>query len=330
MRRAVLLALFAATPAAAQDHAMHGMAMPGMAMPAPKPAVRTPTKPKHKGLESVQTAPGPAMEAMPGMDHAMPAIPAGPTGTDLPAGAAPAPPPPADHYADRAYPPAAMAHARHVMMAENGARSFGQVILNIAEYQVRNGRDGYRWDGEAWFGGDRNRLTVKSEGEGDRGGKLGAAEVQALYSRAIGPYFDLQAGVRHDLRPDPQRTYATIGVEGLAPYMFEVEAALFLSDKGDLLARVEGYYDQQVTQRLILQLRIELNLAAQDVPETGVGSGLSSAELGLRLRYEIAREFAPYVGLSYEARLGDTADYARARGEGARSTSLVLGVRAWF
>lgn len=276
--------------------------------------------------------------AMPGME--MPADPAGhdmsgmsstaQTGTNLPAGNAPAPPPPMDHYADRQFPAGAMQRSRSLMMRESGSQSFTQVMFNLAEYQARKGRDGYRWDGEAWFGGDINRLTLKSEGEGAFREGVESAEIQALYSRAIGPYFNLQAGMRHDFEPGRPTTYATVGFEGLAPYWFEVEGALFLSDKGDLLGRLEGYYDQRITQRLVLQPRVELNLAAQDVPATRTGAGLSSAELGLRLRYEISRQFAPYVGVSYEAKTGQTARYARADGEDPTRTSLVAGVRFWF
>src|SRR5690606_20487158 len=137
-----------------------------------------------------------------------------------------------------------------------------------------------------------------SEGEGENGG-LEHAEVQALYSRAVGPYFDLQAGVRQDLEPRPRRTYATIGIEGLAPYWFEVEGALFLSDRGGLSARLGASYDLRLTQRLILEPRVEASLAASDDAAVGVGRGLSDAEAGLRLRYEVRREFAPYVGVSH-------------------------------
>ena len=123
------------------------------------------------------------------------------------------------------------------------------------------------------------------------------AEAQALYSHAIDPYFNLQAGLRYDFRPNPSRVYATVGVEGLAPSFFELEGALFLSNKGELMARAEGYYDQRITQRLILQPRAELNFAAQSSSDIGVGSGLSDAEVGVRLRYDIRREFAPYIGV---------------------------------
>ena len=126
------------------------------------------------------------------------------------------------------------------MMFEQGGQPFYQVMFNLAEYQARQGRDGYRWDGEAWFGGDINRLWLKSEGEGAFREGVESAEVQALYSRAVGPYFNLQAGVRHDFQPSPNRTYATVGFEGLSPYMFEVEGALFLSTKGDLARSPRG------------------------------------------------------------------------------------------
>ncbi len=254
----------------------------------------------------------------------------GTAGTALPAGNAPAPAAPEPSYADRIYGSAAMSGARDALRREHGGGRFSQIIFNLAEYQVRDGRDGFRWDGEGWFGGDIHRLVIKSEGAGAFGERVEDAELQLLYSRAIGPYFNLQAGIRHDLAPDPSRSYATIGFEGLAPYWFELGGALFLSDRGDVLARIEGYYDQRITQRLILQPRAELNLAAQDVRENGIGSGLSDIELGLRLRYEIEREFAPYLGVSWDRKVGNTARYARAAGENPSAASFVVGIRSWF
>ena len=347
-------ALLAIEPALAQDHSQHQ----GMSMPAAKKPVRKPARRPAAGPVRQQAAPAESMEhrdhaampvlgaapqsqpAMPGMDmqdhgqhgsapqgaHAGTEM----TGTALPAGDAPAPPPPTDHYADRQFPGEEMKRAREQMMREQGARTLHQIMFNLAEYQARQGRDGYRWDGEAFVGGDIDRLWLKSEGEGTFRGGIESAEVQALYSHAIGPYFNLQAGVRQDFGRGPDRTYATVGFEGLAPYMFEVEGALFLSDKGDLFGRLEAYYDQRITQRLILQPRVELNLSAQDVPENRLGSGLIDAELGLRLRYEITRRFAPYVGVSYDARTGRTADLARADGEDPTTSSFVAGVRLWF
>ncbi len=255
---------------------------------------------------------------------------AAPTGTDQPAGTAPPPAPPTTLAAARFYDPATMAKANRMMRDEHGGMRFSQILFNLAEVQVRSGRDGYRWDGAGWFGGDIDRLVVKTEGEGGFGDRVEAAEVQALYSRALDPYWNLQAGVRQDLGAGARRTYAALGVEGLAPYWFDVEGTLFLSDKGDVLARAEAWYDQRITQRAILQPRVELNLAAQDMPGSRIGAGLSTAELGVRLRYEIRREFAPYVGLSWERRYGATARYARSDGDSTGGVSLALGVRAWF
>ncbi|MDI1365519.1 MAG: copper resistance protein B, partial [bacterium] len=250
----------------------------------------------------------------------------------------PPPPAPTDHAADKVFDPAGMAKARAQLRKEHGGGVTSLVMANLAEWAPRSGKDSYRWEGEAWFGGDINRLTLKSEGEGVSGDGLDRAELQALYSRSVGPYFNLQAGVRHDFEPKPSRTYATIGFEGLAPYWFEVGGAAFLSNKGDLsarrraggVARFEGYYDQRLTQRLILQPRVELNLAASNDRATGVGSGLSDVELGLRLRYEIRREFAPYVGVTYDRKFGKSADYARTAGEDVEDARVVLGLRAWF
>jgi copper resistance protein B len=320
------------TPPAADPHAGHDMSsMPGMAMPEPAGAATDHTMP---GMNMPAGASGQPMEhdmsSMPGMamDGQMAGHGAG--GTSLAPGNAPAPLPPSDHYADRIYQNGAMADSRSMLHNEHGGSTSSMILFNLAEYQVRNGRDGYRWDGEAWFGKDLDRLVIKTEGEGAFREGVDSAEVQALYSRALDPYWNVQAGVRYDFKPNPSRTYATIGIEGVAPYWFETEAALFLSNKGDVLGRIEGYYDQRITQRLILQPRIELNLAAQDVPETRIGSGLSNAELGLRLRYEIRREFAPYIGVSYDRKLGQTADYARADGKDVKATSFVIGVRTWF
>ena len=241
-----------------------------------------------------------------------------------------APPVPTDHAADALYDPAVMARARAAMIRESGGMTFSRLMIDRLEYRAQKGGDGYHWEGEGWIGGDINRLAIKSEGDGERGGPLEDAEVQALYSRAVDPWWNIVAGVRQDFRPRPQRSYATIGIEGLAPYWFELEAQAFLSDKGDAHLRIEGSYDQRITQRLIAQPAAEVNIAAQDVPELGIGSGLSDIELGLRLRYEFAREFAPYVGVNWERKLGDSADFARRAGERASATSLVMGIRFWF
>ena len=223
----------------------------------------------------------------------------------------------------------AMRASRDALRAENGGMNVFWFQGDRAEYRARQGGDGYLWDVQGYYGGDLDKFWFKSEGEGTFGESLESAEIQGLWSHAIGPWWDLQAGVRQDLT-GPERTHAVIGVQGLAPYMFEVDAAAFLSTKGDMTARVEAELDQRVTQRLILQPRAEVNLSAQDIPELGVGAGLDSVELGLRLRYEFAREFAPYVGVEQEWKVGQSADYARLAGEDPSVTNYVVGVRFWF
>jgi copper resistance protein B len=169
---------------------------------------------------------------------------------------------------------------------------------------------------------------LKTEGEA-LGHELEFAEVQGLYSRAVGRYTDFQAGVRYDFEPNGV-AYATVGLETLLPYWIEVEGALFLSQDGDAFARVEGSHDLRFTQRLILQPRVELTLAAQDVPGSNIGSGFAAAELGLRLRYDVRREFAPYFGVNFETSLGRTADLVRASGGEVDDISFVVGLRGWF
>ncbi|MDP1630599.1 MAG: copper resistance protein B [Caulobacter sp.] len=295
--------------------------MRGLALIIAPLLVATPVQAQHQG----HPMPAPAdvvapPDDMAAMDHGA---------MDGPVGSQPPPPVPTDFAADRIFGPPAMKAARDVLYREHSGGGYSKVMLSLGEVQLRDGESGYRWEGEAWYGGDLNRLVFKTEGAGDRSG-VEDAEIQVLYSRAIGPYFDLQAGVRQDLEPRPRRTYATVGVEGLAPYGVETSAALFLSNHGDLLGRLEAAWDMRLTQRWILQPRIETSLAARDVPELGVGSGVSNVELGLRLRYEIRREFAPYIGLSFDRGFGRTAGMTRAAGGEVETTSLVLGVRGWF
>ena len=302
-------------PAAADPHAGHDMPKPSPAPPAPDP---------HAG-HLMPPAQGAAADP-----HA---------GHDMGAAGGPEPPvaqPPPEalsgpaHAADAVYGSQPMAEARNALRVEHGSMRTYRLLIDQLEAQVRKGRDGYGWNAEAWYGGDINRLWLKSEGEGRFGESPEHAEVQALFSHAIDPWWNLQAGVRHDFRPDPERTHLVLGIEGLAPYRFEIDAALFLSHKGDLTARFEAEYDQRLTGKLILQPRVELDLAAQKVPEIGIGGGLSEAEAGLRLRYELAPEFAPYVGVQYQRRFGETADFSRARGDDAGGWSFMVGARAWF
>lgn len=223
----------------------------------------------------------------------------------------------------------AMRASRDGLPSELGDTLYYWVQGDRVEYRAREGEDGYLWDVQGYYGGDLDKFWFKSEGEGSFGEEIESAEVQALYSRAIAPFFDLQAGIRQDLAP-MGRAHAVVGIQGLAPYLFEVDAAAFLSDKGNLTARIEAELDQRITQRLILQPRVEASFSAQDVPELGIGAGLDAIEAGLRLRYHFAREFAPYIGIDQEWRIGQSADYARAEGEDPSVTNYLVGIRFWF
>lgn len=244
--------------------------------------------------------------------------------------AASAPSTPANHAADAYYDPAEMADARAILLHESGGMGNSMILIDRLEWRPGPGGDGFAWDGEGWIGGDIDRFAFKTEGEGTLGGKMEQAEVQVGWSHALDPWFNVRAGVRQDFRPEPQRTYAVLGIEGLAPYWFDVEGQIFLSDKGEVSARAEASYDQRITQRLIAQPQVELNFSAQDVPELATGSGINSIELGFRLRYEIVREFAPYVGVNWERKLGRSANYADARGDNPAALRFVTGVRFWF
>lgn len=316
-------ALLMTSPALAQ-HEGHGT--PPVVAPEPTPAVK-PADP-HAGHDMPAKIPEPApVPSDPHAGHDMGAMPAD-SGGEI--GNAPAPAPPEDHAADALFDPAEMARSRDTLRREHGVFNGSMILFDLAEYQARKSGDGYRWEAEAWFGGDIDRFMVKTEGEGTFGEPIDDAEVQLLYSRAVAPYWNAHVGVRHDFRPDPSRTYAVVGIEGVAPYWFHLSGQLFLSDKGDFRARAEGSYDQRITQSLILSPRAEFNLSAQDMPAIGVGSGLTDVELGLRLRYEVRKEFAPYVGVEWSRKVGDTARYASAAGEDASVVNFVAGIRFWF
>jgi len=186
------------------------------------------------------------------------------------------------------------------------------------------------WDAQGWFGGDYNKFWFKTEGEDEVRAGTQNAEVQALYARLIAPFWYLQAGLRYDAKPTPTRNFAVIGIQGLAVYWFNVEATAFASDDGDASARFEAEYDLLLTQRLILQPRIETNYAFSEVESAGVGRGVNDLELGLRLRYEIKREFAPYIGVNWDRKLGDTADFARRAGDDPKNFAVVAGIRVWY
>jgi copper resistance protein B len=293
-----LLALTAAAPLAAQDpHAGHTM---------PRPA-----QDPHAGHDMGE------MDKLP---------PSGPEMETPPPPEAGSGPPRA---ADAIWGADAMAASRNDLRRTHGNFPVFWFQGDRLEAQVRQGADLYLWDIQGYYGGPTERLWFKSEGEGEFGADPDDAEVQALYARAFAPFWDVQAGVRQDIG-GMDTTHAVIGVQGLAPYMFEIDAALFLSHRGDLTARIEAEVDQRITQRLILQPRIEANLAAQDIPLLGIGAGIDQIEVGARLRYEIRREFAPYIGIEQSWRLGRGADFARLRGEDPSATSFIAGIRFWF
>lgn len=198
------------------------------------------------------------------------------------------------------------------------------------EYRLSDGDDTYVWEAQGWVGTDYDKLALKTEGEKVIDGGLEEAELQVLYSRLVTDFFDAQIGVRYDFEPDPQRAFAVLGFQGLAPQFFEVDTALFISEDGDVSARLEAEYELLITQRLVLQPSIELNIAGQEVEELSIGSGPTDFEVGLRLRYEITREFAPYIGVNYERELFDTADFTREEGGDVDAVSFVAGVRFFF
>ncbi|AEP09577.1 copper resistance protein B [Micavibrio aeruginosavorus] len=184
------------------------------------------------------------------------------------------------------------------------------------------------WGFDGWIGGDYNKLALKIEGEHGEG-KLEQAEFWALYSRNVAPFWDLQAGIRHDTQPQ-STTYFVFGTEGLAPYFFETEAHLFLSEDGDLSARISQENDFLITQRLILQPYAEIELSAQDIPEKSIGAGLTHGEIGLQTRYEITRKFAPYVDFRYERKFGETSSIAKDEGEDNDDFIAAVGLRLMF
>lgn len=331
---AALIGGLAAVPAAAQDHAGHA----GHAMPAPEPAPQSACEAeaaRHRamGHPVPEGACAPAASLDPegheGMDHSAGHHP-GPVAVAIPSSA---PPPNAGppRAADAIWGTEAMQASRAALVQEHGGMRTSGLRVDRFEYRPREGDDAFLWDAEAWYGGDLNRIWLESEGEGTLAGGIEVEHASAalLYGHAISPWFDLKAGVRQALA-GPARTYLDVGVEGLAPYLFHIEGNLLLSHKGELTAEAEVELDQRITQRLILQPRAEIALSAQDIPDLGIGAGIDRIGAGVRLRYEIAREFAPYLGVEHERRIGQSGDYARAAGEDPASTSLVVGLRFWF
>jgi copper resistance protein B len=195
-----------------------------------------------------------------------------------------------------------------------------------------NGPDNeFRWDGQGWIGTDMNKLWFKSEGFVENG-KASDGDTEALYDRPIPylRYFDAQAGVRYDLDSDRGRTWGAIGIQGLAPNFFDFEPTFYFSNGGRFAGRLMGSYDLLLTQRLILQPEIEMNFYSKRDPSRAIGSGLSDLDTGLRLRYEICRKFAPYIGVAYTGKFGESADFTRTEGGIVNDVRFVFGIRVWY
>ena len=336
------------------DHAgMHGMAMPATAGSTAKPATEAPVektrRPHHpaapapssagthdmSGMDhgSAPAAPAISGHAMPGMDHqAMPGMNHGAAhGTDsmpgmtmgpMQGGRAPADARSGDYSDGIAASPA---HGLHT----HGGASAGMLLID--QLEAFHGRDanGQSWEIQGWYGSDSDKLWLRSEGERSRG-KLEDGNVEVLWNRNVATFWSTQLGVRHDFGEGPARSWAAFGVQGLAPYWFELEATGYAGAGGRTAARLRTEYELLFTQRLILQPEAEINLYGKNDPQRRIGRGISDVQFGLRLRYEIRRQFAPYVGVNWIRRVGTSADYARQDRQPVLDRQIVAGVRIWF
>lgn len=291
------------------DHSsMQGMDHSQMGQPGTQPAEGQPADDGMQGMDH---------SSMQGMDHSQ-------MGHTMPAPTQPREPIPALTDADRAAAfPDVAGHAVH----DRAVTSY--FLFNRLEAFDADEGTGFQWEGQGWIGGDINRLWLRSEGE-RVGGLTESADLEVLYGRGIARWWDLVAGVRHDFKPGESQSFAAIGIQGLAPQKFEVEATAYVGERGQTAARFEVEYELLLTNRLILQPLVEVNLFGKNDPARGIGSGLSTAEAGLRLRYEFTRKFAPYIGVVYERAYGGTADFRRDEGEDIDDTRLVIGLRTWF
>ena len=241
-------------------------------------------------------------------------------------GAAPAlvtPIPPVTQADREAAFPVLHAHHRH------GTSIQSYWLLDRLEVSEADDGTALGWEAMAWIGGDVQRVWLRSEGE-SVDGRIEHGDLEVLYGRSVRPWWDVLAGVRQDVGEGPSRTWAAFGVQGLAPYKFEVAATAYIGQGGRTALRAEAEYDTLLTNRLILQWRAEANAHGKDDPLAGIGAGLSTVEAGARLRYEITRQFAPYIGIEYDRAFGNTADLRRNAGHGAADTRVVAGVRVWF
>lgn len=295
-------------PAEQVDHAAMGHAMPTPTAPA-EPMDHS--KMGHDmGAMSGESMPTDHSAMNRGVESAVPLQPRTPIPVVTDADRAAATPPSGGHPAH-----------------DNGIQQY--VLLDRLEGWDADPGAGAAWAMQGWLGTDLNRLWLRSEGE-RVDGRTESADLEVLYGRSVARWWDVVAGVRHDFNPGGSQDFAAIGVMGLAPYMFEVQATGYIGQSGQTAARVEIEYEMLLTNRLILQPMVEIDFYGRNDERRGIGSGLSTAEAGLRLRYEITRRFAPYVGIVHERAFGRTADFRRAEGEDASDTRVVAGFRIWF
>ena len=207
--------------------------------------------------------------------------------------------------------------------------SVSRLLVDQLELTHSGEANGQLWEAEAWYGNDRDKGWLRTEGE-RRSGELEDADIEALWNHNVATFWSTQLGARQDFGTGPRRSWAAFGIEALVPYWFEVEATAYAGSSGRTAARLRAEYELLFTQRLILQPEAEVNLYGKSDPERGLGSGVSEVQLGLRLRYEIRRELAPYVGVSWIRRTGTTADFARQDHEPATEWQVVAGLRLWL
>ena len=226
--------------------------------------------------------------------------------------------------------PSAMPAAALGASAETGTEAVREFYFDQMEVALADGEDGYAWDVAARLGGAHHRIWLASIGEGTLGGSLDYLELQALYSRAVSETWDVQAGLRYDVRPQPNRAWAMFGAQGNASDAVYLGAFGFLSHKGETGARFYALYDIPIVGGLILQPSGEVNFFGEDIEELGLGRGLSYGEAGMRLRYEVREWFAPYVGVEWSRSFGRTARFSREAGEDVSGRAFLLGLRSWF
>jgi copper resistance protein B len=206
---------------------------------------------------------------------------------------------------------------------------FGSILIDNLEASRVDGETDVPYDLEAWFGRTYDRAVLKSEGDIESG-DIAEARTELLWGHATAPYWDTQVGIRYDTGAGPNRTWLAAGIEGLAPYWFDLEITGYVGEASRTALRVDASYEMLITQRLILEPRLEANFYGKDDLERGLGSGLSDVTVALRLRYEVRRELAPYIGVEWANQYGGTEDLTRTAGRDPRETRIMMGLRFWF